>query len=368
MERTYNMQVDNGLFVAEHYIGKDYKDITMKDLVDNIDILVDRIHSFSIKHTLASNTHNNTALTQGKKTKEQLLTQMQEIIKSEGNEKNCLICGQKKVSLNSIANKMFMEGLPANTFYNYSNNLKVVDVCNECLLLSIISILNTQKISYPFLYIADSDDFMRDTTEDIQNEISKIGLIEFKKEIFNKKFLETMSKMFYTKDIYDDMTYLSMIYFQNGNQNRHEEYIIDKKKILFLLKLKNENLIHEFMEKYLFNKLIENKNLISYSFDKDMELKFSKELLQAIKEEYMTNKEKDIINYMTDILLISDDVSVLIKELKLVNTFQQFQDFVLKKSESQPLYKSIDDFEELTSYKTWRTYKINLIANLLLNQ
>lgn len=46
MNRTYNTFVDNGLFVLTYYLNKSIEDITEKDIVDNINMMSEKLEDF----------------------------------------------------------------------------------------------------------------------------------------------------------------------------------------------------------------------------------------------------------------------------------------------------------------------------------
>lgn len=48
MNRTYNTFVDNGLFVLTYYLNKSIEDITEKDIVDNINMMSEKLEDFLV--------------------------------------------------------------------------------------------------------------------------------------------------------------------------------------------------------------------------------------------------------------------------------------------------------------------------------
>ncbi len=391
MNRTYNFQIDNGLFIAEYYIKKDYKDITIEDLKNNIDLLAEKLAVIN-KVTVLNNqnkpthlsyvTHHNSALNQIHPTKnnsENIAKQMIMLLDNIGDDKTCMTCGKKQVNVNLVKRtdlkekKMdyipantFMFGLPSkNKFMNMGNNLQTIDVCPVCLFLSLVSLLNTQKIRYPFLFLSDSDEFMRDITAEIQSKVQIKEILDIKKDNVDNYFVDIATELMQSEEIYDDLNYINLIYFQNARENHYDEQTIDKKQIIFLLRLKNKGLITEFYNLKLFSPFLENKFLIPYLVDeKDFKLKCSDKLFLEIREEIMTKEDINMIEYTTDELLKRNEAKELLKELKLCSNKNDFEKFILDKSTEKPIYQTLTDFVKLTS-NYYKYYNV-LIANLLL--
>lgn len=176
MDRSYNVFVDNGLYVLAYYLNKDINDITYQDIENSIDLMSDKIEEFvscEKYSNLKSMCFSNSTLTQPKG-KVTLNEKLKGFVKNQGDE-YCSLCGQYKAKV-KIEDKeynigrSYMPNLVANTFYNFSNNLQGLNVCPYCLVLTMYSILNCRVSRYAFLYNSTSSEFMEDYTFHIQKE------------------------------------------------------------------------------------------------------------------------------------------------------------------------------------------------------
>ena len=69
MDRSYNVFVDNGLYVLAYYLNKDINDITYQDIENSIDLMSDKIEEFvscEKYSNLKSMCFSNSTLTQPK--------------------------------------------------------------------------------------------------------------------------------------------------------------------------------------------------------------------------------------------------------------------------------------------------------------
>ena len=247
MIRTYMPMIDNGLFVAEYYLNIPYRDITIDVLYDNISLfsgkIVELIETEEFYRKITYSTHVNSSFTQRstKKTKGELIKDQQEnLLGNVRGDKNCLYCGQKQVNTDLNIDRKYMYGLVSQTFYNSANNLQTVDVCPVCAYLSMLSILNIQKIGMPTLYISDSDNFMRKITGYIQN--LSIGELDIDS---NLKATELVNKSLL---IDETPGYITQFCFQNAGQIVNDvERTFYSEDIKLLKKLEKEELLDEFI-------------------------------------------------------------------------------------------------------------------------
>lgn len=360
MNRTFNFQVDNGLFIAEYYLGKEYQDITLLDLSENIDLFTEKLYGYNEMSTLSYSSHLNTALTQGKgqERKNRIKSQLELLLNSIGEDKNCMVCGEKTVNTSiDLPYSSFMYGLAShNNFMNRGNNLKTVDVCPVCLFYSMLSFLNTQKISYPFVYLSDSDEFMREITERNQEEISKNIMVDIKQTEMAQNFIPIMSELMGSKEegVYEDLNYISLVQYSNGKTNRYHETEIPMETLNFLLKLKDRGLIVEFYNLKLFSTIMRGQNLLSrISGVKEVSIK----LYDMIKEEAMTKNEIQLIEGFAFKLMNHYGAEGVLKELKSTTSQRGFRELLIKYTNDIDLGLSLMEIDMFVQrYKEYTDY------------
>lgn len=333
MNRTFNFQVDNGIFVAEYYINKEYEGINMEDLKDNIDMFSEKLYNYNKMSTLSYSSHLNTSLTQGRsdEREERIKKQLGFLLDNIGEDKNCMICGKKRVNTNiELPYSSFMYGLAShNNFMNRGNNLKTIDVCSVCLFYSLLGFLNTQKISYPFVYLSDSDEFMRDITEKIQEDVAENIMLDIKQSEMGQSFIPVMAELMDAKEdgVYEGLNYISLIQYSNGKTNYYKEVDISRKTLNFLLKLKDKGLIIEFYKLKLFYGIMNGHNLLRRVCNvKDVSI----ELYDMIKEEAMTKDEIKLIENLSIKLKENYGADSVLKELKQVKDQGGFRELLIK--------------------------------------
>lgn len=371
LKRTYNPFVDNGLFAAEYYLEKDYKDITIMDIENNISYLSSKlaelIEEKEFYKKIVYSTHMNSSYTQPlrqKSREEMIAKQFEEIIDNVGKDKHCIYCGEKQVNKDFIIDRKFVPGIVSNTFFNSANNLQTVDICPVCIFFSMLSLLNIQKIGLPALYVSDSDLLMRKVTEHIQKNaaLDVNELIVEGKERY-RKFAEIA---LYEVPI-DEVGYVTKVSFQNAGQViNHSEETLTKEKISLIRRLGKESLLEEFLDFGLMRRLI-NDNLLISKLLSDNVLYLSAKLYQILEESELKEKEKQVVAYATKKLMRLESIENLIKEFKLINSRTKFIDYVMKFSEKEPIVESIEDFDKLTGYD-WLRFKNYIQMNLLLEK
>lgn len=188
MERTYNVFVDNGLYVLAYYLEKNYiSDISEEEVVNSIDMICEKIKEFtdcSQYSNLKSMCFPNSLLTQPN-SKEKLNERLKSISKLEGKE-YCSCCGKYKANIrNESLHRSYIPNAPANTFYNFSNNLQGINICSTCMILTMYSILNARVNGLVTLYNSESDEFMRSMTYKMQNELIDLEINKSKEKTNN---------------------------------------------------------------------------------------------------------------------------------------------------------------------------------------
>lgn len=366
MNRTYNFQVDNGLFVAEHILDKQYKDITIEDLRGNIDLFTDKLHEYNKMSTLSSTTHFNTSLTQLKidKRHERLKNQLTMLLDNIGNDKNCMICGKRQVNIKAdIPYSSLMYGLASHKRnMNMGNNLSTVDVCPVCLFLSLVSFLNTQKISFPFVYMSDSDEFMRDITSEIQLNLTKNILLDRKIKDLDKNFIDEMVNINMSEDLYDDLGYINMITYKNAQNNYYSEINIEKDRLLMLMKVKAKGLMDEFYTRRMFRPFFDNSNIVKYMANTIKYDKYSIELYELMRGYFMTQKQIELVEVLTDKLLQRNDTDRVLRDLFLIKGKTDFKRFLIDYSKNEPLLDNLNDMN--TIIQNNYDFKDYLILNI----
>lgn len=363
MNRTYNFQVDNGIFVVEYLLDKDYKDITISDLRKNIDKFGDRIDEYKANSNIVSMTHQNSYMTQKGK---DIRDQMNFLLDNIGEDKTCMICGEKRVNVTAdIPYTALIYGAASpDNFMNRGNNLRTVDICPVCLFFSILSFLNTQKMGWAILYNSNSDEFMRNITKTIQIEINKKILLEFKNsKDMDKKFIETMTKLKIDEKNYDDLDYIELVRFNNNPQNpRIEKLEISDEKLSLINRIKNRGLIQEFFNKNLFYKIVKGLNPIKTLSRYRNSSVETYELYEILKEVYMTEKEIQLVEDVANKLIEVNGEKALV-DLKLIKGKVDFKEFLIKYSEKIQLCRNLSDYNKMIEnhydYKDYLILELN---------
>jgi len=358
MKRTYHYQVDNGLFVLENIIKKPYSEITIQDLFENNKIISAKIQS-AIKSEgvdiCQALTHFNSILTQTK-SKKSIEEVMRELLNNISNHKYCIICGEKQVNTNIEVDRKYIANLVSQTFFNHASNLKHVDICPICVYLSLISVLNNQRIGSAILYNSDSDEAMRYITNQQQLKIDKNQLIDVKiKKTDN--YIETCLNIKRIQDMFNS-NYLSQHCIANGQNVFYDEKVLNRKDYNLLSDLKSSQLLHEFIELGLFYNLINKSSFTNtlLKYNKNC----SKELYELLEDYEMTEKQKEIVNKICIKLLESEDSKELSKQLRCCDNKSKFQDFLLKYQESLNILSNLDEMEEVLNFRKWKDYKTSL--------
>ena len=369
MNRSYNVFVDNGLFILAYYLDKDIEDITEEDVVDNIDVMCDKINKFTDceKYSnLKSMMFSNSALTQSSSNKT-INDYLNDFSSHTGNDVCCL-CGEARADISNVnLNRSYLPNFVANTYFNYSNNLKGVNVCGICAILTMYSILNCRVYGLAYLYNSDCDDFMYDYTYEIQEENKRDMLLGAKKSkgVSNT---ETLEKLLSSSKIYDTKN-MEIYKFNNSGQSQGIEIqSIKSNNVKILDKVIKSGLLNEFKEYKLMYELITNRLEYTYlnKIVNDDEVKCSEDLFDFLNREVnrMDNAIIEIIKSIADKL--ENDSEKIRKKLKLVKTFRDFEGILIELNEEyyekheEPLY-TVDEYLVLDN-----RFKFNQIRNLLL--
>ena len=378
MNRSYNVFVDNGLYVLAYYLGKSIDEITYSDIENSIDTMTEEIQNFvscDKYSNLKSMCFSNSILTQPN-SKITLNEKLNGFINNKGTE-YCSICGEytAKVKINDAdynIGRSYIPNLVANTFYNFSNNLQGINVCSYCLVLTMYSILNCRVNKYAYLYNSTSDDFMEDYTYEMQQENITDIEAQSKKEKHKGSKIKLLEELISKNKVYDG--HIEQYTFNNSGQSQDIEINnIRNKDIKLLVKLQNKGLLTEFKMMNLVDNILNNTlstNYIYKVYDLEKKEKLaSNDLIDFLNKEVNMLKQSqiDIVKKATEKLNRSKlDTNKIYKDLKLIRNFSAFDDFLIDLNEkySDSTEEKLFDTDEYLKLSDIRSFK--QIKNLIL--
>lgn len=373
MERSYNRFVDNGLYVLSYYINKPIENITYSDIENNIAMMCEKIEEYlkcerysKMKTTM----FQNSALTNGAMSIGQKLPTF---LNYKGHD-ICNICGKPHADSHGVKiNRAYFPNITADTFYNYSNNLKGVNICPYCIILTMFSILNVENKGSLIIYNSPSNDFMEDYTLLKQEENQTNIFVNAKEDKSNSNQL--LLRLLENYNLYDD--FVEQYIFRNSCQ---EQYIkinsIESQEVRMLQKIIHKGYLNEFNQYHLMEDLISGKLSNTYLYKiydfSENKLKCSRELLNILNEVIgnMSDKEIEVVSRVSDKISESLDVSVIIKKIKLLKNKSEFESLLIdlkekyREEESDSLFEA-DDYLILTNYKKYNQIKNLLLVNLV---
>lgn len=384
MKRTYNVFVDNGLFVLAYYLEKNIEEITEKDIEDNIELISDKIVKFTKceKYSnLKSMVFPNSPLTQkggnlGEKVKTMFLNKGTDI---------CCRCGEHKANIFNDINKTYVPNIVSLTMYNFSNNLQGVNICPNCLALTVFSILNCRVVQEVILYNHTDDEFMYDYTIEMQEQNNQDIYSKAGKNKSGETKTDLIRKMWSLKDNTYYKGYLEQVRFNNIGLGMPTFDIktLDDKDIEMFDKLKIQGLWDEFVtpEYYLLTNMLEGRLLESYTrniikFDKNngtYDIKCSKKLLEFLNKEVsrLDNKTIEVIDRVCDGIVELKKTQESYKMLKyLSDGIAPFEDFLIDILSSyleltgEKLFNS-EQMQRLTNRMRYRSVKNLMIVKLI---
>ncbi|KPI48641.1 hypothetical protein KW94_17255 [Clostridioides difficile] len=382
MDRSYNVFVDNGLYVLAYYLNKDINDITYQDIENSIDLMSDKIEEFvscEKYSNLKSMCFSNSMLTQPKG-KVTLNEKLKGFVKNQGDE-YCSLCGQYKAKV-KIEDKeynigrSYMPNLVANTFYNFSNNLQGLNVCPYCLVLTMYSILNCRVSRYAFLYNSTSSEFMEDYTFRIQKENLTDVELGAKKEKEKYSIVKLLESLVCKYNLFDGD--IEQYMFNNSGQSQDIQVNnIKNSYVNLLMKLQKEALLREFkdlhLEIYILRGTLESNYLRKiYNLDKREKVASDELIVFLNREVNVLKKVKiDIIKKLTDKLKTSDlDIDKIYKELKMLGKFYAYEDWLVNLNEmyyektGEKLFEA-EDYIELDDIRSFRQIKNLILVSLI---
>ncbi|ELC8406316.1 hypothetical protein QYB57_000458 [Clostridium perfringens] len=376
MERTYNTFVDNGLFVLAYYLEKNIDEVTIEDILNSVDLMEKEIKStLSCEKysSMAFSSFQNSQYTQAKK---KVKEQFQLILSNLGDEEYCSVCGKKHIKghedlkYKKALSRCLSPTLSTNTFFNYSNNLKQLNICPICIYLSMLSFLNTRPlIGLCLLMNSDDDEFMYYITKKIDEERERNIRLNAKKDKANKEInvyklkKEFIKDIIFNENIYDG--YIEATIYLNTAQNESmQQELLTKRDMEFLRILNKKSLLSQFDEKGLFFYILNGhlrNDYLSCVFNKDG-LKVSMELFKLIEEEY--NKVgKNIIELIKRICkkVFESTETKEIADLKMIQTQSDFEELLVKWRGNIDNLMTLEEFEMLTDYKNYRRNKNRML-------
>lgn len=412
MERTYNVFVDNGLYVISYYLKKSIRDLTIEDIKNSSKQFTNKICELLQSdrfRCLAYSTHLNSAYTRNytikptnkedkderekiskeinKRKKEAILNQFEGLLNNIGNDKTCLICGKKQVNLSIDIDKKYIPGIVAGSFYNSSNNLNSVDICPICLYLSMISILNIQTVSkykltkknnekkrgigVPTLYISDSNLIMEEYTEEIQRKVQSEKILDIEECKDDKYFLDSIIQIYVDKNNLkkiDNCKYITLVRFCNNPHKGEyiEESHLEEKGLKFLLDLFNTGKKKDILSFELIDSLKENKLMIFKLLNKKNHcLKCEKETYKKVRNFEMNEKELKITKNITKVLFENNDLKSIDKNFENIRNEREFTEFIIENLKEIPnIILSLEDLNHVK--RNWVKFKNYILAEWFL--
>lgn len=383
MNRTYNVFVDNGLFVLANYLNKDIEEINIEDIINQETVkhfseFFDKCYETEKYRVVAFSSFQNSAYTQSTDVNKQFNDILNQIV-DVGDI--CSICGENtvpdydKVFISSLTKSM-MPRLASNTFFNFSNNLKKQNVCPICLYLSMLSFFNIKSVlSQCVLFNSDNNEYLYDYTYEHNIELNRDILSNATKYKADKKNPKTyrgeLSKLIEDKinnnKIYDG--YIEIVKFYNSSQGEsYDIEILNKKDIGFLKELMSISLLSEFKEKGLFYNLckgILQKNYLSCVFQNE-QIKISKELFEKVEKRYcrLSEKKLELIKNVSNQVYnkLSKDI---LKDLKGIDKLNQFEKLLIGWIESIPDLMTVEEFNSLCNIKEFSSIKNRMYVELI---
>lgn len=374
MNRTYDVFVDNGLFVLAYYLNKDIEDITDEDIFNNIDMMCDKIMEFvncEKYSNLKSMMFANSALTQTK-SNSTVNDYLNSFYETKGREV-CSCCGNKRANIvNKNLNRSYLPNRVANTFYNFSNNLSGVNVCGICTVLTMFSILNTRVYGLAYLYNSDNDDFLYDYTYERQEENKKDILLNAKKDKKSISNTDILENLLNRSKLYNG--YIQIYKFNNSGQTQDlEVQDVNSNNVELLSSIVKSGLLNEFKEYGLMYYLIKGnlQNVYLNKITDEENLKCSIELFEMLNRE-VNNLGEEIKNIILSISnkLINEDRIKIIKKIKLIKSFKDFEQLLIEIADTyndkygEALY-TLDEYTLLDNKLKYNQIKNLLIVSLM---
>ena len=388
MKRTYNVLVDNGLFVLAYHLEKDIEDITKEDVFNSSDVMAEKIFEMLNCEKYAnmkSMRFPNSALINPafKSDRLGIFKQHMDEFKNEGTD-TCAICGEKHANIElDIRGRSYFPNIVGDNFVNFGNNHKGVNICSTCLLLSIYSVMNTRVNVNLYLFNSNDDDFMMEYTYKRQDEVIQDIINKAEKEKKTETAIDVLIDLVENSKIYEE--YIEIYRFNNDNKSDRisDSENVYKKQVQLINKMQNKNLLSEFRMLGLSRLLLDNnmKNFLNriYDFNKgcmrDIKVskketkQCSKELFDFMKGEIL-NMDKSILSLIEKVgseLTKKDNIRSIIGDLKIISNINQFKDFLMENIEDSNGESILtkDEYLLMTNRFKWKDIKNLLLIEIL---
>lgn len=385
MNRTYDVFVDNGLYILSSYLDKDIEEVVIQDIIDSTEMMANKFAKYEGCDFYKKNISmgfQNSSYTQ----KSSVIEQFDLVLKNIGEDEYCSICGEKHIKLMadskylSSMSRVFMPKIHANTFANYINNLQTVNICPVCLYLSMLSLFNCTKTSDTLtLYISDDNEFMEDYTYRKQSEMELNISTDLKFDKKNQKWFykhieETVEYIIHNDKMYNG--YIQAISFNNSSQTEiYMDNHLSNKDVKVIKLLEEKSLLSEFKEKWLYKYFIDGKlqnNYTSYIVDfSTNKIKVSKELFNELEEAY-SKLSKDKLNLIKEVCskVYSSNCKDELKQLKGVSNINQFENLLISWSEkykekTDKVLFTMEEFDYICSIREYGITKNRMIIEFM---
>ncbi|MEG1410508.1 MAG: hypothetical protein RSD36_11775 [Terrisporobacter sp.] len=379
MDRTYDIFVDNGLFILSYYLKKEIKDITMEEIEDSVAFMSGKVEEYlecekysNLKSmVLFNSTVSNPSLKNVK-----LETHLQEFVKNKGND-YCMICGQNHANLKfSLKGRSYLPNRPSATYFNFSNNLHNINVCPYCLLLTTYSVMNCRVDNYVYLYNSSDDEFMKEITVIRQEENEQDILLKAEKSKINKSRFDLLEEM-----LDHNVNFSSQVEIHKFNNGKSEDIVnsdkIYSKNIKLMRKMRNKSLLSEFKSLNLSWMIVENKlqsNYLGYIYDFEKDnLKCTKELFDFLNKEVnmLDDKIITLIDRITNNLVYADlDIGKIRNKIKAVKGIKDFDNIIMEIQEmyyektKEALFNK-NEYNEMINIRKYNAIKNMMLLDLI---
>lgn len=364
MERSYNLFVDNGLFVLSYYLEKEIDEISYEDIENSLPDMSKRVEEYlecEKYSNLKSMVLFNSAVSNPSLKNVKLETPLKEFLNNKGND-YCSMCGQYHANTNTnLKGRSYLPNKPSATYFNFSNNLHNINVCPYCLILTTYSVMNCRVNNWVYLYNSSDNEFMEDFTITRQEENNIDIIAKAKKLKENKNRVETLLEMINHNIKFDNQVEIYM--FNNGkSEDINDSEKIYSKNVKLIRDMQSKSLLSEFRQLKLGWLLVEDRlenNYINYIYDFNKEeLKCSQKLFDYLNTEVnkMDSKTIELVDRICKSVINSKlDIDKIRKKIKAIKGIKEYDSFIMELQES---------YLEKTGERLFDKYEYNELTNI----